>query len=342
MIDRATKETEYNNINDYFNFVSIILNYIEQIHQLHICSPRAEIYEDQQSLQYAKGIWQEFINEPGEYLNPIALANSKDPYIYALSLLYESISRSNLRPNQGKFTNDEDMLHPILICLSDIFQNEVFKSRMDSVRRGHQKNRQSLKEYIGDLKDAYDKLMVVRIDFAYCKMVSKTSFPVTRLPLNWEFLLSYVQRSFADSLVGYSVKFEWGNDKGLHAHSVFLFDGNVVCNDATIGMIIGEYWEKQITAGIGLHFNCNTSDHKARLLQCALGTFTGREEGFWNGVWIIADYLSKPDALVRLLLPTGTQIFRRGSLNAMQKQKLAKRRLKLNAAISGGTDSINQ
>ena len=108
----------------------------------------------------------------------------------------------------------------------------------------------------------------------------------------------------------------------MHAHSVFFLDGNVVRTDARIARIFGEYWETEVTQGLGVHFNCNTSDYKATLKVCGLGTFTGQESAFWDGMWIIADYLSKPDVMVRLMLPEGARIFRRSALSERQKIKL--------------------
>ncbi|WP_158291838.1 inovirus-type Gp2 protein [Lampropedia puyangensis] len=253
------------------------------------------------------------------------LNQSSSAYAYALRVLYLHLSNHHQRPNQGIYTDDHVAVQSILLCLQSVFNDPVFLSKLDNTRRSQQKSRDSLYQYATDLKHIYRKLMVVRVDFGYNQFVSKTVLPQRRIEDDWERQLQYVQKNFADSFVGYAVKFEHGKDKGLHAHSVFFFDGNVVCNDAKIGRILGEYWEHLVTDDLGLHFNCNTSDHKASLLVCGLGTFTGREQAFRDGMWIIADYLSKPDAMVRLLLPERTKIFRRGYLNYWQQLKLTNR-----------------
>ena len=232
------------------------------------------------------------------------------------------MSKSLLRPNQGYFVDDQKAIQSILHCLIKVFHDPTFISKSDSARRNQQKTRDSLFGYALDLKEIYPKLMVIRVDFGYKQAVSRTNLPLQRIEDDWEQLLWYIKIKFSDSFAGYAVKFEHGEAKGLHAHSVFFLNGNVVRTDARIARIFGEYWESEVTQGLGVHFNCNTSDYKATLKVCGLGTFTGQEPAFRDGIWIIADYLSKPDVVVRLMLPERTKIFRRGSLSEKQKLKL--------------------
>ncbi|WP_353230789.1 hypothetical protein [Pseudomonas qingdaonensis] len=237
--------------------------------------------------------------------------------------------------------DDEKAMQSIFDCLIDVFHDPTFISKLDSSRRNQQKTRDSLFNYATDLKEIYSKLMVIRIDFGYAHSVSRTSFPLENIENHWEQLLCYVKFHFSDSFAGYAVKFEHGEAKGVHAHSVFFMDGNVVRTDARIARIFGEYWEKEVTQGLGVHFNCNTSDHKATLKICGLGTFSGQEPAFRNGMWIIADYLSKPDVMVRLMLPERTKIFRRGFFNERQKLKLEAVRKKQSTQISAQVMNID-
>ena len=210
------------------------------------------------------------------------------------------MSKSLLRPNQGYFVDDQKAIQSILHCLIKVFHDPTFISKSDSARRNQQKTRDSLFGYALDLKAIYPKLMVIRVDFGYKQAISRTNLPLQRIEDDWEQLLWYIKIKFSDSFAGYAVKFEHGEAKGLHAHSVFFLNGNVVRTDARIARIFGEYWESEVTQGLGVHFNCNTSDYKATLKVCGLGTFTGQEPAFRDGMWIIADYLSKPDVMVRL------------------------------------------
>ena len=306
----------------HFEFIENNLRSINELHELFKITKNSIFYKDKLVMGLIESIWSEFINEPFVALDLSLFKRSRSAAAYALLTLYAHMSKSLLRPNQGYFVDDQKAIQSILHCLIKVFHDPTFISKSDSARRNQQKTRDSLFGYALDLKEIYPKLMVIRVDFGYKQAVSRTNLPLQRIEDDWEQLLWYIKIKFSDSFAGYAVKFEHGEAKGLHAHSVFFLNGNVVRTDARIARIFGEYWESEVTQGLGVHFNCNTSDYKATLKVCGLGTFTGQEPAFRDGMWIIADYLSKPDVVVRLMLPERTKIFRRGSLSEKQKLKL--------------------
>ena len=306
----------------HFEFIENNLRSINELHELFKITKNSIFYKDKLVMGLIESIWSEFINEPFVALDLSLFKRSRSAAAYALLTLYAHMSKSLLRPNQGYFVDDQKAIQSILHCLIKVFHDPTFISKSDSARRNQQKTRDSLFGYALDLKEIYPKLMVIRVDFGYKQAVSRTNLPLQRIEDDWEQLLWYIKIKFSDSFAGYAVKFEHGEAKGLHAHSVFFLNGNVVRTDARIARIFGEYWESEVTQGLGVHFNCNTSEYKATLKVCGLGTFTGQEPAFRDGIWIIADYLSKPDVVVRLMLPERTKIFRRGSLSEKQKLKL--------------------
>ena len=306
----------------YCRFIKNTLLSINDLYDIFKTTNSSIFVEHNSTINLIEDIWNEFINEPCIALNLALLKRSRSACAYALLNLYEYMTKHLLRPNLGYFVDDQKATQSILHCLIVVFHDPIFISKLDSARRNQQKTRDSLFSYATDLKAIYPKLMVIRVDFGYKQFVSRTNLPLQRIEDDWEQLLWYIKIKFSDSFAGYAVKFEHGEEKGLHAHSVFFLDGNVVRTDARIARIFGEYWETEVTQGLGVHFNCNTSDYKATLKVCGLGTFTGQESAFWDGMWIIADYLSKPDVMVRLMLPEGARIFRRSALSERQKIKL--------------------
>lgn len=306
----------------YFRFIKNTLLSISDLYDIFKTTSSSIFVEHKSTINLIEDIWSEFINEPCIALDLALLKRSKSAYAYAFFNLYEYMTKHLLRPNLGYFVDEQKALQSILHCLITVFHDQTFISKLDSARRNQQKTRDSLFGYAADLKAIYPKLMVIRVDFGYKQSVSRTNYPLQSIEDDWEQLLWYVKIKFSDSFAGYAVKFEHGEAKGLHAHSVFFLDGNVVRTDARIARIFGEYWENEVTQGLGVHFNCNTSDYKATLKVCGLGTFTGQEPAFRDGMWIIADYLSKPDVMVRLMLRERTKIFRRGALSERQKIKL--------------------
>lgn len=124
------------------------------------------------------------------------------------------------------------------------------------------KRLESTKEYIDALQKKYSKLCVVRVDLGYKKLHSDN---VVLDDANDDFNRMLNNRRGKPSVfkdqVGYICLKEYTQDKGVHFHTAFLYDGNKVQKDAHMGDKIGEYW-KELTNGKGSHFNCNRHKYK--------------------------------------------------------------------------------
>ena len=124
------------------------------------------------------------------------------------------------------------------------------------------KRLESRTKYMDELQDKYSKLCVVRVDLGYKK------------PYNEDIMLDDGKKHFNKMLnnrrgkpsvfkdqVGYMCLREYTEDKGVHFHTAFFFDGSKVHKDAYKGDQIGEYWGK-LTDGKGSYFNCNREEYK--------------------------------------------------------------------------------
>lgn len=121
----------------------------------------------------------------------------------------------------------------------------------------------STKKYIDDLSSSNSKLNIVRIDLGYTKEHSQT---VTLEEANDDMnrMLNNMRSKptvFADK-VGHIIKREHTPDRGVHFHTVIIYDGQKVREDITKGEQIGDYWREQITDGKGTFHNCNRNDYK--------------------------------------------------------------------------------
>lgn len=120
----------------------------------------------------------------------------------------------------------------------------------------------STKEYIDALQDKYSKLCVVRVDLAYKKPFSDE---IVLDDANNDFNRMLNNRRGKPSVfkdqVGYMCLKEYTEDKGVHLHTIFLYDGQKVQKDAHMGDKIGNYW-KELTEDRGSHFNCNREKYK--------------------------------------------------------------------------------
>jgi hypothetical protein len=126
------------------------------------------------------------------------------------------------------------------------------------------KRRQTSNEkYLDALQDRYSKLCVVRVDFGYKKDENnEVNITLEESNKHIDKLLNNRRNNsiFKDN-VGYVIKTEYTEAKGIHNHVVLFFDGNKVQNDKFKGDQIGNYWET-ITNGNGSYHNCNRNNYK--------------------------------------------------------------------------------
>ena len=65
-----------------------------------------------------------------------------------------------------------------------------------------------------------------------------------------------------DDNVGYLIKTEYGEDRNVHFHTFFFYDGQKVQKDMIKGEDIGKYWSENVTSGKGTYYSCNRNDYK--------------------------------------------------------------------------------
>jgi hypothetical protein len=92
---------------------------------------------------------------------------------------------------------------------------------------------QSTKKYIDALQSKHSKLCVVRVDLGYKKPYSND---MVLDDANKDFNRMLNNRRSKPSVfkhqVGYMCLKEYTKDKGVHLHTIFLYDGNKVQKDA--------------------------------------------------------------------------------------------------------------
>ena len=193
---------------------------------------------------------------------------------------------------------------------------EVGKARMN-LKRNEGETRDSLFQYILNLKAAYSKLMIIRLDLYTQDCVGSLR--------DWERLRKYVSDRYMGRYIGYAVKFEYGLQRGVHMHTLLFFDGSEVRQDVTIAKAIGEHWRLSVTAGGGTYSNCNAPGHLKRMRYPAVGTFHQFDECTLKGLGHIANYLTEQDLAVRFAVPGLTRTLRRGNINREQASRIEKR-----------------
>jgi len=121
---------------------------------------------------------------------------------------------------------------------------------------------ESTKKYIDELSNRYSKLNIVRVDLGYKKPYSdEIMLKDANEDLTHMFNNMRSKRSIFEDKVGYICKREYTKDKGIHVHSIFIFDGQKVQKDGFKAKQIGDYW-KQITGEKGSYHSCHSNSYK--------------------------------------------------------------------------------
>lgn len=169
------------------------------------------------------------------------------------------------------------------------------------------KTHRSINNYINSLHDQYSKILAIRVDLGYLKEHSEQAL-LSDIKKDVKKLLDNRRGkpSIFQDQVGYVVKYENAPDKGPHAHALFLYDGQHVQKDAYIGDQIGKYWSENITAGKGVHHNCNRDKDKYK--DCGIGMInhadSHKRENLLNHV---VPYMLKADQSIDDLRENGRE-----------------------------------
>lgn len=128
--------------------------------------------------------------------------------------------------------------------------------------RKDKRRQTSNKEHLDALQANHSKLCVVRVDLSYKKPYSQEiTLDEANKDLNKLLNNRRSKPKIFEHNVGYTIKKEFTEDKGVHIHGVFYFDGQKVQKDAHMAAEICKYWKEQITKKKGSSYNCNRNQY---------------------------------------------------------------------------------
>jgi hypothetical protein len=199
-------------------------------------------------------------------------------------------------------------------------QTSAFKKIKRDHMRSANKNYQGLSNYIHALFERHSRLVVIRIDLGYLSEYgwpNGVKAPVTPIQFksHKEQLIKGLDKLFLpEALIGYACKLEYGLDKSFHIHLLVFLDGSKVREDVILGRMIGDYWNNVVTAGKGMHFNCNAFKAKYGA-KCAVGMIESSNEVALEILKTdIALYLTKTDYYIKLVMGDGGRTFFKGNM----------------------------
>ena len=136
---------------------------------------------------------------------------------------------------------------------------------MDKNKKISSKTKKRLKsteDYVNGLFDINSKINALRFDVGYTKEYSSdmTSENLNN-DINHMFNNMRSKPTLFDSKVGFIVKREEGEEKGVHAHVILFYNGQEIQKGAHLVDKIGEYWNNDITQGRGSYHNCHRNKY---------------------------------------------------------------------------------
>lgn len=120
----------------------------------------------------------------------------------------------------------------------------------------------STRKYFDDLQEKHSKLNIARLDLYYNKKFSnEITLEEANKDLDNMFNNMRSKPSIFKDKVGHVVKREYTEDKGVHIHALFIYDGQKIHKDILKAKQIGEYWKNEITKNKGDYHNCNMNKY---------------------------------------------------------------------------------
>lgn len=236
------------------------------------------------------------------------------------SVTIRHLDKVDLQPNMvmgDEATQIIDVLNGCIEELRELGRGTRFKVALDRFGRSARKNFQELQKYVDALCEKHSRQLVIRIDFGYRKGmfwpndVENVGASYSDVKAHRLKLMRYLNSKLPDRCItGFALKLEYGLEKGYHYHLLLFLDGAKVREDITIAKLIGEHWNKIITDGRGLYYNCNA--FKSGYKMCGIGMLHHSDATMREGLKNAALYMTKTDCLIQFVTPNGDRAFWKG------------------------------
>lgn len=153
-----------------------------------------------------------------------------------------------------------------LCCVLYQYQNEYWKEQVRFIQQ-EQQNRNSLYQYLTKLITHYSELLFVRVDLGYLEE-QQVYVGIQDVQQHMNILRNRIanQDGCFMGLRGYAWALEQGGDKGYHCHLLLIYNPSKRQNDWYLADQVWQMWNS-ITGNIGVHFNCNTTEHKQKFMR---------------------------------------------------------------------------
>jgi len=192
-------------------------------------------------------------------------------------------------------------------------QSQQFREKIDNYRRAARKTAQGLKSYQRRILHRHPTLEVVRLDLTYRKpglLELEPPAPMTfdEITSHRKALVKFLQKSsISKYLLGFAWKLSYALLRGFNIHLLLLLKRS---DDHAFGSIVGGHWNKTITKGRGIYFDCIKFGAGYRSSGFISHNVTAMAWQFDN----VALFMTWPDLLVKLRVPKNGRSFGKGQI----------------------------
>lgn len=244
-------------------------------------------------------------------------------------LIYH-IGRNHRWMSQEELQKAIDILNDYVTSVRKTLLSHEYKYRRDKLIRSCNKNRQGLRSYIRSIVSSpgCSVLIGIRIDLSYRKNLGleppRGELTYNEVKTHRKSMLKHVKKYLGKAFAGYACKLEYGLIKGYHFHWFILAKKSMLRRDILIAKAFGEQWDKVVTNGRGIHFNCNIQKNSYR--DRCIGELRHDDPSFWKGIEQLTTYMTKPDYHLCKITPIGCHNFWRGKTPKPRTTKVGRKR----------------
>ena len=223
-----------------------------------------------------------------------------------------------------RFSTHRTYLMELLTALQSALKSPMLKTKRIEYQSEAQRNCFELAQYINRIFSSHSKLLVIRIDLSY---IQHLDVSLDRLEADLKrFHSNRRHNGLLNDILGYVTKIEYGIDKKLHVHALFIFNGNDYCKDVKIAQYIGDYWKNTITAGNGIYWNCN--HNKDKYVKLGIGAIKYDDNEKRDNLIDAVSYLCKKTSqVIKPIDAPMTKLLRKGQFKESNSLKLGRPRI---------------
>ena len=241
-----------------------------------------------------------------------------------LPLSHSQFNMLCVAPYYKKFSSCKPYLMDLLSTFQSALQSSEVKLKRIAQQNEAQRNCEELAQYIDQIFSQHSTLLIIRIDLSFLKQLDIT---LDKLEADLKHFHSNKRyHPLLKEMLGYITKIEYGIDKKLHIHALFIFNGNDYCKDVSIAQVIGDYWINTITVGHGIYFNCN--HNKDKYTKLGIGAIKHDDTEKRNNLIDAISYLCKKSTqVIKPHHAPMTKLLRRGQFKVSNSPKLGRHRI---------------